>query len=401
MPIERPDFSQVSEADLEELITAQVPEGPRIEYKRDTYGPTGENRREALKDISSFANAAGGHLIIGMDEADGLPVSPVGLPGVDVDQEILRLEQLARDGLEPRVIGLQTRAIPLRSGERCLIMRVPRSWRGPHRVIAAGSNRFYVRNSSGVHEPSVEELRAMFTQGADAVERARKFREHRSMNVNVQRTVRPLIFDGIALLHVVPLMSAGDQFQVDLWQAQQRWVQLLPLGSGPGDYRINLDGLFVESGGIELHAFAQLFRDGSIEAARGNICKPNDGKRVIDVMHLEHDVAGALPCYMDFLKSLGVFPPFVVTLTLIDIRDAVVRAVRPTFSSDREPVTYEAVARLPEVVISEYGVPADYHRTLRPIFDALWNMGGKARAETYDTDGTYNPRRVNPRGRSA
>ena len=63
MPIDRLDFDDLSEADLAELITTQVPEGLRIEYKRDLYGNADKDKRKALKDISAFANAFGGHLI--------------------------------------------------------------------------------------------------------------------------------------------------------------------------------------------------------------------------------------------------------------------------------------------------------------------------------------------------
>ncbi|MFD2270088.1 helix-turn-helix domain-containing protein [Undibacterium arcticum] len=54
--------------DLAELIVGQVPEGLRIDYKRDLYGNSDADKREVLKDISGFANAFGGHLIVGMEE---------------------------------------------------------------------------------------------------------------------------------------------------------------------------------------------------------------------------------------------------------------------------------------------------------------------------------------------
>jgi predicted HTH transcriptional regulator len=79
MPITRTDFDAVSEVDLDDLIQAKVPEGQTIEYKRNMYGSSDADKREALKDISSFANTVGGHLIIGMDEADGLPTALTGL----------------------------------------------------------------------------------------------------------------------------------------------------------------------------------------------------------------------------------------------------------------------------------------------------------------------------------
>ena len=80
MPIDRTDFDAICEDDLLELDAAKVAEGLRIEYKRELYGKSDADKSEALKDISAFANSVGGHLIIGVEEAEGLPV---GIPGVD------------------------------------------------------------------------------------------------------------------------------------------------------------------------------------------------------------------------------------------------------------------------------------------------------------------------------
>ena len=49
MPIDNSDFESLTEADLNELITGQVPESLYIEYKRETYGASDADKREALK----------------------------------------------------------------------------------------------------------------------------------------------------------------------------------------------------------------------------------------------------------------------------------------------------------------------------------------------------------------
>ena len=57
MPIDRLDFENLAENDLAELLVAQVPEGLRIDYKRDLYGNSDADKRELLKDVSGFTNA--------------------------------------------------------------------------------------------------------------------------------------------------------------------------------------------------------------------------------------------------------------------------------------------------------------------------------------------------------
>jgi predicted HTH transcriptional regulator len=96
-------LDQITFADLKELIQQRWPEGKAVDYKRDMYGRGDSEKKELLKDLSSFANTDGGDIIIGVDETAGLPT---GIPGVvtsDADAERLRLEEVIRRGIEPRI----------------------------------------------------------------------------------------------------------------------------------------------------------------------------------------------------------------------------------------------------------------------------------------------------------
>jgi len=128
MAITRADIENIDLGDLQELIDNKVAEGILYEYKRDPYGRTDDDKKEFLKDASSFANTAGGHILVGIAEKEGLPTS---IPGVeiDLDQEKLRLESLLRDRLEPRILGVRIVPIDLKDGRRVPVVRIPRSWR--------------------------------------------------------------------------------------------------------------------------------------------------------------------------------------------------------------------------------------------------------------------------------
>ncbi len=78
--LDRP-LEQITLADLEEPVREAIPEGKTLDYKRDLYGGKDPEKKELLKDASSFANTMGGDLIIGMDEANGIPT---GIPCVSV-----------------------------------------------------------------------------------------------------------------------------------------------------------------------------------------------------------------------------------------------------------------------------------------------------------------------------
>ena len=161
MSLGNSNFDELSEADLANLITVGVPEGILVEYKRDLYGASDSEVKEFLKDTSSFANTAGGHLIVGMEEAGGVASRITPIISVDPDKELLRLENLCRDGIDPRIVGLRMKSVAIKDGGFTIVIRIPRSWNPPHRVSARNTNRFYARNAAGAYEVNVDELRVM------------------------------------------------------------------------------------------------------------------------------------------------------------------------------------------------------------------------------------------------
>jgi predicted HTH transcriptional regulator len=98
LPLERH-----SEADLQRLIADGVRESRDLDFKRDAVGDDRDAKREFLRDVTSFANAAGGYLLIGMAEAAGVADALIGLTTRPPDDEKLRLENVIRDGVEPRL----------------------------------------------------------------------------------------------------------------------------------------------------------------------------------------------------------------------------------------------------------------------------------------------------------
>lgn len=169
----------IDESDLQALIDDGVAEGKTIEYKQELPGNDHEAVREFLSDVSSFANAAGGHLIFGVREDGGLPVEIDGLQNINVDQVKQRLENSIRDNMEPRLPGVAVQEISLQSGDVVIIIRISRSWALPHVVKFQRHWRFYSRNSAGKYPLDVAELLAAFGLSETMADRIKSFRNER------------------------------------------------------------------------------------------------------------------------------------------------------------------------------------------------------------------------------
>ena len=100
-------FDDITKADIDALLANGVPEGRTIEYKLTLPGSTDQDKKEFLADISSFANAAGGDLLYGLDAQKGVPTAIPGLAIADSDAEIRRLEGIIRTGIDPRIPGVR------------------------------------------------------------------------------------------------------------------------------------------------------------------------------------------------------------------------------------------------------------------------------------------------------
>ncbi len=135
---------------VEHLVHDRVEEGPRLDYKAEISLGEPNQRREAAKDISSFANEIGGTLLYGIPE-DGsesgapIPTTPYGIdPVADLEQ---KLENIYVDSIRPTLPEWKVRKVALTEypGKVVYLVWTPESWLGPHMVESHGDWRYYRR----------------------------------------------------------------------------------------------------------------------------------------------------------------------------------------------------------------------------------------------------------------
>lgn len=268
-------FEDLIEADLVSLVGDAVAEKRTIEYKLELPSNADESKKEFLADISSFANAAGGHLIFGVAEEGGLPMAIAGVPCGDPDREVLRLENLIRDGIEPRVQGLSARGIPLASGTYAFVFRVPRSWSRPHAVNHKGHWRFYSRNSAGKYPLDVSEVRSAFLQSGTLADKIRLFRDDRLGSIISDQLPARLISGARTVVHLVPYAAFELAAAFPLSSVENAPWGVVPIDGSVTNNRYNFDGFLTTSGNDAgtCRGYVQIFRNGIIEAVDTSLLK--------------------------------------------------------------------------------------------------------------------------------
>jgi Putative DNA-binding domain len=392
MSLEKP-LEFVTEADLQRLITDGVAERAIIEYKSMLPGNSDGEKKEFLADVSSFANALGGHIIYGMEEAAGLPTSLSGVEVADVNSEKLRLENIIRTGIAPRIPGVQVgEPIRLSSGRIALIIQVPKSWISPHMVTFQGNSKFHSRNSGGKYPLDVQELRSAFLSSAATTDRLRDFRAERLSRIVSGNTPAKLQPGLRVIVHVIPLSAfeTREKFDgTDLRKCHQPGVPQPIFSSQVYNSRFNFDGYLIvdqfEDSSTVVAAYLQLFRNGIFESVNTLLHFGQGASKSLPSLEFEGKLLGHLPNYFEAMKKLGVRPPVFVAVSLIGTFGYSLsippEATILSAHLGRRTIDDDSLI-LPEVMVETF--ESDLAEALKPVFDSVWNAAGGEKSIYYE-----------------
>jgi hypothetical protein len=392
-------LDRITEQNILDLIDTKAAETHVIEYKRDTYGNAYKDYSEFLADVSSLANTSGGDLIIGIDAPNGIPAKPTPFSN-NVDAEILRLENVARGGLQPR-ISLACRPIPTQGGH-FLIFRVARSYNPPHRIIRENSNRFWARSSAGKYEPNVDELRSLFMLAPRIADRTRDFRIGRLARIAAGDAPVTLMYPDALVLHAVPFSAFDRETPLPIAELERNYSAFCPIGSQSSmGIKINFDGLLTMSNGdrskeVE-RAYVQLFRGGIVEAV-DHLCYTSSGESLIAVSLTDQTIISNSLRLLRDLSEIKVDPPYAVLVSFLTPERVRFNLAPPGSESSYYDFMGSYTDRtqydFKEVIFDS--LPADFGACaslMKPTLDQIAHAGGWPASPSFNTDGAFIRRR--------
>jgi hypothetical protein len=397
MPFEGIPLDSLTREHLERLCEDEVEEGPRIEYKLSFPSTSSEDKREFLGDVCAFANTRGGYIVYGVrDKKDeegqntGIPEAIEGVSTPNLDQTRLRLEQIVRTGISPRIRGMTfSPGIEVSPGRFAVVLHVPQSLSAPHMVTVNHSSRFYARGESGKYIMDIEQIRDAFLAYQAVTERFRDFRLDRLSRIRSGQTPMKLMSGARIVVHFVSLTSFRPATAIGVSAiaqiARTNDVTLAPLATRGWDSTFNFDGYLTYRGASQdrqtVRSYLQAFRNGCLE---GVFVWPRDesGQRLWSGLFRPRWFREWLPKEMQrdvrLLTILGIEPPFVLAVSLLDVQGFVIESRSPTAHLEGIHPIREDSLLFEEILIET--TDADPGKVLKPTFDALWQASGYPRA---------------------
>jgi hypothetical protein len=207
-----PQVLALTEETLRQFLSLGIPEGFHLDYKESLSGNNEkEAKREFLKDVTAFANAAGGQLFLGVKEpSEGVTIDAQLVGLINGDTIAQDLERLASTSIDPRIPGLRVVRVQLANGRTCVIVHIPLSLGRPHMVNYMGHRSFYVRHSESSFPMTTHEVREAVLTSSSAEARARMFLDQRLREVRETIDDRqPALF-----LQAAPLIAPEPPWDV-------------------------------------------------------------------------------------------------------------------------------------------------------------------------------------------
>jgi Putative DNA-binding domain len=134
-------------ADLDRLIAQDIQESLTLDYKDSAaLGKTSPQRNELCKDVSAFANSAGGQIIYGVQENGHHPARVQDIDAINsADLPREWIEQVIDSNVRPRIKDLHIRPIDVAPGRVAYVITIPQAM--AHAPHMAADNKYYYRQN--------------------------------------------------------------------------------------------------------------------------------------------------------------------------------------------------------------------------------------------------------------
>jgi len=395
------DIAEITLEDLQHLIDNGIGESKTLEYKKELHIDTGDERKEFLADISAFANCDGGIIIYGIEEdiKTRLPSNICGIIINNEDTMILKIENLIRDSIKPRIPEIKYRVLQIISKkEYILIIQIKPSYIIPHRVIYKGHDKFYARNSKGKYPMDIEELRQLFTLSDTLYKKIDYYVLERIQIIGSNRYGVLPSDHPVFVMQAIPLQAFRSKDFMSITHIKDSITKSGDRAFRNGyDMQICIDGIALKppqnSYGKQSSAIGHYYTNGVVEKATSKFfnpyfessnVKPSVKLKMIYKQPLVKEIIKNVGGILLYYKELGVAPPIVLSCSIIN-GEGFTMPVDNWL--DVEGEIDRSLLLVPNLLINEFETKIE--EIIQPILDSIWNSCGFSKCQFYDDEGNF------------
>jgi hypothetical protein len=388
------NLQTTTQTHLEQLVIDQVREGQHLDFKREL--PAAWNdaaKHEFLADATAFANSGGGDLIFGVDEDGHAQASALVSQAIaNVDQEVRRLQDFLLNLAEPRLPGVRVQAVPVvvaGTNGYVLVVRVPQSWAGPHRVKT--NQHFFIRDGLRKRQLDVPEIRSLFLRTENQAQKVKDFRTERLGKILSGEAPHQLVDGPVLVAHLIPTQAALGLVQVDPIPYVANLRPLPVIGTTGAMPRLNLDGALAvrnETPNGETHGYSQLFRNGFFESTYVLTRTQDVARAILPSLKYERDLIHLLDHFRGELDHMGLNRECAVMLSLLHANQVKLGVNPGAFDEPHQRLFDRNTLVLPDVVAQSDTPP---EQALKPAFDLIWQAAGFIGSRNYNRAGVWAP----------
>lgn len=388
------NYNLIDFQDIERLVDNKISESTTLDYKREINIDKGDERKDFLFDIASFANSDGGVIIFGIAESKdnkgqntGLPEEITGLNIDNFDKLVQKIEDLLNSSIEPIIPNITIKPLS-KENKKILLIGIPKPMGLPRMVTYNDSNKFYKRKNTGKYLLDIFELNQLFMNSYELLKQIEDFRHERVnnvLNLNFLPDIEP---KNSTFVHITPLSfyTFNQLSLIDDSLINKIKTSLRPINANGWDGRYNFEGYLVFERNIadrKTEAYTQIFRNGIIEFYTHAFHVDNDKQKLFYLGWFEIQVIDCINAALDIYRSCNVQPPFVVQLSIFDLFQRLVD-IRGAYNINYLPFMTKNLL-IPNVVINDYDT--DVSRELKTTFDILWQSAGYKQSPFYNALG--------------
>lgn len=385
-------LSDLQEQDVRRLVDDQVQERDSVEYKRDMYGSSDDEKREMLKDITSMANHRGGYIVIGVQaDAEGIPTS---LIGVDTGNHVERIRNSCLDNIDGRIVGLDIEDVSLGSNRVVIVIAIPESMNAPHMVTYKGLNQFWKRHGRQKERMTTREIGEAFDRRLSNLNRLDRFLFGRRTQIleDIGEKTYMVIASAPALLLDEVILSVHDDNLRDLIRQIPKWSASVGTISCGQPYP-TINGLRADnntpywSGAAPaIGDYIEVFTNGFIEygkllmqagQSRAYLASVSDTGSIVNFMRFIQEV------YSQYLPLRSL----IVNFTIYNAKDMYL-AVRSGSPEDDKSVRWQK-QHLELGKFYTHDISVESKLLAKAICDRLYQAFNRERCNLFDDAGTF------------